>query len=382
MERFRTTTSINYYCRSSKQGKDGLSPVELGVNVNGERFFVNLPRKADSRAFRKLLAGKRENPLKEYLTAVEGTIRAYETKCLQRGKRVDAQDLKEFIRNGFYAPSENLGYLIDQFFAFVDAKDIGAYVKKKYRLVINNFLSFSGLTRESGLECLTVGKCKAFVQYMTGKYKNSSVTGMLHRFKAMLQFGVDNGLLDKNPFYGIKIRKEEVKIETITFEEYGRIKALDLSWCERLEKIRDLFIFSCGTGLAYTDAQSLTEGDFKENDSGQVYLSKERAKTGVTFTLVVLPDALAVARKYSFKLPTISNQKANSYLKEIQDLAKIGTNLTYHKARHYYARCLINKYHFSLELVARCLGHANTNMSRHYAKLFSTTVFDAFREIK
>ena len=379
MERLRATTSINYYCRTSKRGKDGLSPVELGVNVNGIRFFVNLPRKASPTSFQR---DSRKGSLKEYLDAVEESIRTYETRCLFKGKRISAEDIKAFIRNGFYSPTENLGYMIDQFYAHVDSKNIEPCVKKKYRLVINNFLSSSGLTAESGLECLTVGRCKAFVDYMTGKYKNSSVCGMLHRFKAFLQYGVDNGLLDKNPFSGIKVKKQEVQIETITFEEYDRIKALDLTWCERLEKVRDLFVFSCGTGLAYTDTQSLTEEDFKVNDRNQVYLSKERAKTGITFTVVVLPDALAVARKYGYNLPEISNQKLNSYLKEIQDQAGVKTNLTFHKARHFYARRLLNDYHFSLEVVARCLGHSNTNMSKHYAKLFSSTVFDAFLEIK
>lgn len=382
MERFRATTSINFYCRSSKQGKDGLSPVEMGININGERFFVNLPRKADSRSFQRLLEGRKENPLKEYLTAVETSLREFETRCLTRGKRVSAEDVKAFIRNGFYTPSENLGYLMDMFYAYVDEKDVQPCVKKKYRLVLNNFLSFSSLTRESGLECITVGMCKEFAEWMTRKYKNSSVTGMLHRFKAFLQYGVDNNYLDKNPFLGIKIKKQEVKIETITGEEYERIKGLELSWCERLEKVRDMFVFSCGTGLAYTDTQALVKEDFKTNDAGQVYLQKERAKTGITFTVVVLPDALAVAEKYGYDMPKISNQRLNSYLKEVQDLAKIRTNLTFHKARHFYARRLLNDYHLSMEVVARTLGHSSTNMSRHYAKMFSTTVFDAFKDIK
>ena len=82
MERFRTTTSINYYCRSSKVGKDGLSPVEMGVNVNGDRFFVNLPRRSNPSTFQKELVRRTQTPLKEYLQAVESSIRGYETKCL------------------------------------------------------------------------------------------------------------------------------------------------------------------------------------------------------------------------------------------------------------------------------------------------------------
>lgn len=381
MERFRATSSIRFYCRDSKRGRDGLSPVEMSINLNGHRFFTNLPRKSDSRSFQKVMDGRIDKPLQDYLMAIEASLRAFETKCLLKGKRITTDDIKAFIRNGFYAPTENIGYLINRFYAYIDGKDIQPCVKQKYRLVLSNFLQSSGLTLESGLEDITVGRCKEFVEYMTGKYKNSSVCGMLHRFKAFLQYGVDNNYLDKNPFVGIKIKKQEVQIETITNDEYNRIKALDLSWCERLEKVRDLFIFSCGTGLAYTDAQNLNPSDFKTNDDGQYYIQKERCKTGIQYTVVVLPDALDVAKKYGYNLPRISNQKMNGYLKEIQDQAKVGVNITCHKARHYYARRLINDYHFSLEVVARCLGHSNINMSKHYAKLFSTTVFDAFKQI-
>lgn len=382
MQRLRATTSINFYCRSSKIGKDGLAPVEMGVNVNGNRFFCNLPRRSVPGQFEKEIGNRSQSPLKEYLEAVEGSIRDYETKCLLKGRRISVPEIKEFVRNGFYSPTENLGYLIDRFYEFIDQKEITPQIKQKYRLVINNFLKCSGLSRESTLEEITKGKCREFVEYLHRNYKNSTYTGMLHRFKSMLIYAVENNLMETNPFSGIKIKKQEVVIETITEEEYERIKALDLSWCERLEKVRDLFCFSCGTGLAYADSQTLHPSDFNVNEKGQYYIQKGRLKTGIPYTVVILPDALAIARKYGFELPRISNQKSNAYLKEIADLAKVKTNLTYHKARHYYARTLLNKYHFSLEVTARCLGHSSTNLTRHYAKMFSSTVFDAFAEIE
>lgn len=378
MERLRATTSINFYCRPSKTGKDGLAPVEMGVNINGQRFFVNLPRKMSPVLYERETKKRSSNPLKDYLYAVESNIREYETKCLLKGKKLTVEGIKEYIHNGFSVPTENLGYVIGLFYNYVDGKDIGEGVKKKYRLVMDTFLSFSGLNEESVLEDITPGKCRDYVEKMKKTYKNSTYAGMLCRFKSFLTFCVENRYLDRNPFSGIKIKKEEVKVETITEREYERIKALDLSWCKRLEKVRDLFVFACGTGLAYTDVHSLRPGDFQVNERGQVYISKERAKTGITYTVVVLPDALEIAKKYEYNLPSLSNQKLNTYLKNIQDLAEIRTNITFHKARHHYACMLLNKYHFSLEVVARCLGHSSINQSKHYAKLFSSTVFDAF----
>ena len=81
MERLRATISINFYNRVSKKGKDGLAPVEMGININGQRFFVNLPRKCAPEGFERELT-KRSSPLRAYVDAVEENIRAYETKCL------------------------------------------------------------------------------------------------------------------------------------------------------------------------------------------------------------------------------------------------------------------------------------------------------------
>ena len=370
--RLRATLSIKFYCRETKAGKNGEAPIELGVNVDGDRFFTNLPRKCKPKELSKQ---------KDYTSAIENRIRDFELFCLKKGEKLTTAGIKAFIRNGWSVPVENVGYAINRFYAYVDAKDIGDAIKRKYRLVMDNFLSMSGITADDTLEKITPGVCKSFVDKIKKAYKNSTYTGMLCRYKSFLNFCVDNRLLEINPFNGIKIKKEEVKIETITEAEYTRLKELDLGWCERLEKVRDLFVFSCGTGLAYTDTQKLLPEDFHTNDKGQVYLSKERAKTGVFYTVVVLPDALEIAKKYGYRLPKISNQRTNAYLKELQDLAGIKTNITTHKARHYYACMLLNKFHFSLEIVARCLGQTSTKMASHYAKMFSTTIFEQFEHI-
>lgn len=361
-------------------GRDGLAPVEMGVNIYGSRFFVNLPRKYTPGTFERDLKRK-SSSIREYVEAVEGSIRGMETKCMQKGKKISVDLVKSFIRNGFSLPTENIGYVLNAFYAYVDEKGIGDGVKRKYRLVMQNFFSMTGLDEGCVLEDITPGVCKSFVEKIKRTYRNSTYTGMLCRFKSFLNYCVDNRFMKTNPFLGIRIRKEEVKIETVTEEEYVRIRDLDLSWCKRLEKVRDLFVFSCGTGLAYTDVVSLQPEDFKVNGRGQTYITKGRAKTGVDYTVVVLPEAYDIMNKYEKQLPGLSNQKLNSSLKAVQDLAGIRTNLTFHKARHFYACMLLNKFKFPLEVVARCLGHTSIKQSAHYAKVFSSTVFDQFEGI-
>lgn len=369
--RLRATLSIKFYCRATKAGKTGESPIELGVNVDGTRFFVNLPRRCKPKELPKQ---------KEYTTAIENRIRDYELWCLTRGKRITTEGIKDFIRNGWSCPLENIGYLVDEFLKYIYAKPICDSVKGKHRLVMEKFLEVTGLTRDDSLECITPGLVRKYADYLNLNYKGSTITGMLQRLKTALQFAVENNLILSNPF-NIKIKKVETEIETISQEEYEKMKALDLSYCPRLEKVRDLFVFSANTGLAYSDTQSLHPSDFKTNENGQNYIQKGRNKTNVQYTVVMLPDALEIAKKYEYQLPGISNQKLNSYLREIEDLIGTDVHLTFHKARHFYARMLLNKYHFSLEVTARCLGHSNIRQTQHYSKLFSSTVFDAFENI-
>lgn len=368
--RLRATLSVNFYCRPSK-ARSGEAPIELGVNVDGQRFFVNLPRKCKPKDLQKQ---------RDYTTAIERRIRDYELWCLDRGKKITADGVREFIRNGWSIPAENVMYWVDEYLDYVEKKNICQSVKNKHRTVLLQFLDICKIGMDDGMDSITPGKIRTYGEYLNSNYKRSSVSGMLQKLKGALQYAVEHQLLDKNPF-SIRIKRYEPDIQTIDFDEYERIKALDLGWCERLRKVQALFLFSCNTGLAYADTQSLHPSDYNTNEKGQIYIRKGRCKTGVPFTVVVLPDALEIAKEWGFQLPSISNQKCNTYLREIQDLAGVKTHLTFHKARHFYARMLLNKYHFPMEIVARCLGHATTTQTRHYAQLFNSTVFDAFSGI-
>lgn len=369
--RTRATLSVNFYCRQTKTGKTGEAPIELGVNCDGNRFFINLPRKCKPKDLHKQ---------KDYTSAIENRIRDYELFCLTKGKKLDADGIKAFIRNGWSVPEENIEYWVKEFMEYTEAKPIRESVKRKHRLVLTQFLEVNRIPLTGTMDLITPGTVRTYNEYLLSHYKKSSISGMLQKLKGALQFAVEHNMIAANPF-SFKIKRYTPDIQTIDFDEYGKLKGLDLSWCERLEKVKDLFIFSCNTGLAYTDTQDLMPEDFKVNEKGQTYIQKGRNKTNVQYTVVVLPDALEIAKKYGYRLPRISNQRANSYLKELQDMAKIKVNLTFHKARHFYARLLLNRFKFPMDIVAKCLGHVSTAQSRHYAKMFSTTIFEQFEHI-
>jgi integrase len=138
--------------------------------------------------------------------------------------------------------------------------------------------------------------------------------------------------------------------------------------------VRDLFVFAANTALSYCDLSSLRREDI-QIDGEVMYLKKKRGKTGVTYILPLNDTAINLLRKYDYELPVISNQRYNSYLKEIADICGIRKTLTTHLARHTAATLMLNA-GIAIEVVSKILGHSNTKMTQHYAKLLDKTVIN------
>jgi integrase len=143
---------------------------------------------------------------------------------------------------------------------------------------------------------------------------------------------------------------------------------------ERLQKVRDLFIFQCFTGMAYVDMQNFSRKDVSEM-RGMKVIRSSRTKTDESFVALLLPEAEEIAEKYGYVLPRLSNQKYNDYLKLLGTGAGIVKSLTSHVARHTFATYLINK-NVPVESVSKALGHASIRQTQHYARLLGNKVIE------
>lgn len=142
----------------------------------------------------------------------------------------------------------------------------------------------------------------------------------------------------------------------------------------RLNQVRDLFVFAANTALSYCDLAAVKREDI-QTDGDVMYLKKKRGKTGVTYILPLNDTAIRLLEKYDFELPVISNQRYNSYLKEVADICGIRKTLTTHLARHTAATLMLNA-GIAIEIVSKILGHSNTKITQHYAKLLDKTVIN------
>ena len=384
MKRFTDTFSVGFYCQPSRKSSKGGSPVQMGINLQGERFFVSLPRMANPKQFKKMMASQLPNDLKDYLKSIEARLHQFQTECIQTGKPFTMDAIKSFIKAGYTSQGITFQALVDEFLKSLRLKlKAGGMTPKRYRkyeVAIAHFLEHGDIKPDMLVAEIKNQHILDFKHYMmSDNFEPGTIAGFLQCLKSVFLFGLRNELTRNNPFTGYKIGRKYREVRFLTEEEVQRIKAKEMP-SPGLDNVRDLFLFQCYTALSYCDMALLEPKDFQSNEEGILYLRKNRKKTGVEFFIVLLPEAVAIAKKYNFKLPLISNQRYNNYLKEIGAICEIDKPMHSHIGRHTAATYLLNR-SVPMEMVAKVLGHTTTKQTRHYAKLLDQTVFDEFKKL-
>ena len=197
--------------------------------------------------------------------------------------------------------------------------------------------------------------------------------------KSIIIVARNNGILTKDPFANYKIQMKKVDRGYLTEDEIKIILKKKMV-SERLEHVRDLFIFSCFTGLAYSDVANLREENIRKSFDGKLWIMTKRQKTNTDVNVPLLDIPKMILKKYKGKLPNgkilpvISNQKLNAYLKEIADICGIKKNLTFHLARHTFATTTTLAKGVPIETVSKMLGHTNIETTQIYARITNSKI--------
>ena len=217
------------------------------------------------------------------------------------------------------------------------------------------------------------------------KMKPCSKWGNYHRFlNGFIIDAINEGIIRKNPYKSVHIKKDKNSDEALekylTKEEFARLAELELP-SEYLRHARDLFLFQTYTCMAYVDLEAFDASKVSMVKGRPMYVGR-RGKTNQKFTFLVLPQAQKILDYYGGKLPLMSNQKYNQYIKMIAVMAGINKPVSSHWARHTGATLLLNS-GVEMEVVSRVLGHSSTRMTRMiYAKLLDETVADAMGKME
>ncbi len=389
------TFSILIWANKVKATTDG-APLFARITIDGKRAEISLKRKVNPNKWNGKV-GFLEGPKEEtsttnnYVTQVKAELLKLYTQMQTLDENITAESLKLRF-TGVTEEVKTLLQVIDYHNQQM-SKMIGIDVVKitfaKYQCLRNKlvtFLKFQYKKSDIHLNDLNHKFVTNFEYFLKSHLKNAHNTTMkdIKNLKKIVNLAVQNDWLDKNPFTNFKCTYKRVEREVLTNEEILAIENKDFR-IERMQHVRDLFIFSCYTGLAYADVMKLTPKNVTLGIDGDYWIFTNRKKTDESVRIPILPKAFAIIEKYKnhpivvnsgLLLPHFSNQKLNSYLKEIADVCSIDKNLTFHLARHTFATTITLTNGVPIETVSKLLGHTSIRTTQIYAKVIERKVSD------
>ena len=320
---------------------------------------------------RKVTARPDSLDLNMKLDLMMSNILEYVNTLIRRKVPFDFESLDVFLKNS----SES-----DSFIDFIvrrtdERKDRAEGTIKHYRTLVKVLEDFG---RINYFHDLTRSNITMFDDYLRSKgIKDTTVYGYHKNMKAYINEAIRFGIISENPYVGLKInRGKSDKRKYLTYEEMRRMERCRIT-DPSVNRVRDLFLFQCYTGLAYSDLYKFDFASDVERRGNKFIIADRRVKTNEDYFIVLLSPAMEILRKYDFDLPVISNQKYNDYLKVAASFAKIDKNLTTHCARHTFAVFALNN-GVPMEVVSKMLGHTNIKTTQIYAKVLNTEVEKGF----
>ena len=388
---------VVFYLRSNYVNKEGKTSVMLRIYLNNERLSLG----STGISVKSSQWDKEKERIKGRTTEALNTnlqldnIASGLQSIFRRIEMSDVVSL-ERIKSEFLGKKEEIDTLMQLFEKHNGdvAKQIGVSVGKatlqKYNVCKRHFSEFlEKQYKRSDLKLteLTYVVIREFDLYLrteVGQNPNTA-TKTMKTFKTITLLGQKMGVLLHDPFMNHRFHIEPVNRGFLTDEEILCIAHKQIN-IPRLELIRDIFIFSCFTGLAYIDVSNLTPDHIVTLGDKQ-WIMTQRQKTSVETNVLLLDIPKAIIAKYGGKtyrngklFPMLTNQKTNSYLKEIADICGIKKNLTFHLARHTFATMSLSK-GVPMESVSKMLGHTNIRTTQIYARITNKKIEHDMEEL-
>ncbi|HRH12298.1 MAG TPA: site-specific integrase [Bacteroidia bacterium] len=385
---------VLFYARKSKTNSTGHTPVYLRVTVNGQRFETATARfvevsKWSQEAGRATGSAKEAKELNEFLDVLRAKAFDIQKKLITIGLEVTT----EVFRKHWHGIKEKSRMLLEIFQHHNDqvkeliGRQYSISTHRRYETSLEHTRLFIAEYYKQTDLAVTSLKYQFITDYefwlkTKRKCNHNSTIKYLTNFKKIVHICIKNGWLERDPFVGFKMTKHEVDRPYLTLEELEKISVKTFI-SERINQVRDIFLFSCYTGLAYVDTQKLTNAEISTGIDGEKWIFTSRQKTDSPSRIPLLPQAAAILIKYKDHvqcinknrvLPVLSNQKMNAYLHEISDICGINKKMTFHTARHTFATTITLTNGVPIETVGKMLGHKNLRTTQHYAKILDLKV--------
>ena len=393
-----------FYLKKRSSSDDVEIPIYLRVTANGVSSEISTKRQCDPTKW-NVAAGRVEGKT-EYSKSINSYLDVLQRKIYEIRKRLEENDqavtstnikqllLGNEIHEHKYMLMEIFKNHNDQMAALIGREYAPGTLERyqtSYRHT-SSFLEWKYKVTDIDIVQLDFEFISEYEFWLKSMRKcdHNSAIKYLSNFKKIVNRCLRNGWLQRDPFMGFKMTKREVERTALTENELKAMFEYQFS-AQRLNMVKDIFLFSCYTGLAYADVKKLKRSEIIIGIDGEKWMVSKRQKTDIAARIPLLPPALVIIDNYSNHpqcsegnkvLPVLSNQKMNAYLKEIADVCGISKNLTYHIARHTFATTITLSNGVPIETVSKMLGHRNLKTTQHYAKILDKKISEDMRNLR
>ena len=388
--------SVHFYLKKPKNYELGSIPIYLRITIDKEVTELSISRKCDMKSWDKRaekVFGKSEEvrELNHYISTCRMKVFEARLLLIEQNKSVTAPAIKNLLIGKEEKPKQILEVFQqhnEQMAALV-GKEFSPGTMERYKTSLEHTRSFiQWKYRADDMSILKldfefISEYEFWLKSVRNCNHNTAIK-YIANFRKIVNRCIRNGWLKQDPFVGFKMTKREVERVALTEKELQAIMSKQFP-TYRLDLVRDIFIFCCFTGLAYADVKKLKRAEIGIGIDGGKWIFTSRQKTETLSRIPLLPLTLALIDKYKEHpqcsnnerlLPVLSNQKMNTYLKEIADACEIAKNFTFHIARHTFATTVTLSNGVPIETVSKMLGHRNLRTTQHYAKILDKKVSD------
>ncbi len=374
-----------------KKAINGEALIYARITVDQKRLNISLKRKVaigswDARNKKILGSSQTAKEFNRYLDLTKSRLYQCYQELSHEGVVITSKSIKQRFLNedaSNHTLLELMGYhtkKIEKTLAAGTVRNFG--VTENY---INRFLKNKKL-KDIYLQQLNYQFLSDFENFLNSHYPDGHPKAMSHntvmkhiqRLRKMVTLAYNLEWINSDPFRRWKMSFEKVNREYLSRRELEKLSTYHLP-IDRLDRVRDLFVFSCFTGMSFIDIKNLTKGNvWMGGEEGKKWISTFRQKTKSKVKFPLLKRADKILDKYDCHpvtevsgtlLPTITNEKANLYLKQIADACGIEKNLTFHMARHTFATTIALNNGMPMESVSKILGHSKITTTQIYARI-------------
>lgn len=368
--------------------KNGKAPIYGRITVNKQRAEFAIGRNVEPDLWNiekcKVESGTKDaREINSYLDFIKSNLLLKKREFEEKGRPITAHDLKN-VHLGIDIEDKTILQVFQEHNERVEGlinKDFAPGTVERYKTCykhVQDFIKTKYKRTDVSLSDVTPMFVTEFDYYLktTRKCCNNTAVKYIKNFKKIVRIALANGWLKRDPFANIKFRLDDVDLAYLDEDELNTLIKKEFA-IERMQQVKDVYLFCCFTGLAFVDVSSLRAEDIITKDY-QLWIKKQRQKTKNWCHIPLLAPAIKILEKYKSNpgckkkgllLPVLTNQKMNAYLKEIADITGINKHLSTHTARHTFATTVTLSNQVSMEVVSKMLGHSSVNMTKKYARV-------------